>query len=41
MLFRSQAEIAGAMAAKVSGQSQLEISSGGVTQVKGGVIQLN
>ena len=36
-----QAEIAGAMAAKVSGQSQLEISSGGVTQVKGGVIQLN
>lgn len=36
-----QAEVAGTMAAKVSGQSRLEISSGGVTQVKGGMIQLN
>lgn len=36
-----QAEMTGSMAAKVSGQSQLELSSGGVTQVKGGMVKLN
>ncbi len=36
-----QAEVTAAMAAKVAGQSRLELSSGGVTQVKGGMIQLN
>ncbi len=36
-----QAEMAGSMAAKVSGQSQLELSSGGITQVKGGMVKLN
>lgn len=36
-----QAELTGSMAAKVSGQSQLELSSGGVTQVKGGMVKLN
>ena len=36
-----QAELAGSMAAKVSGQSQLELSSGGITQVKGGMVKLN
>lgn len=36
-----QAELTGDMSAKVSGQSQLELSSGGVTQVKGGMVKLN
>lgn len=36
-----QAEVTGSMAAKVSGQSQLELSSSGVTQVKGSMVKLN
>lgn len=36
-----QAELTGSMAAKVTGQSQLELLSTGVTQVKGGMIKLN
>lgn len=36
-----QAEVTGSMAAKVSGQSQLELSSSGITQVKGSMVKLN
>lgn len=36
-----QAEITGSMTAKVSGQSQLELSSSGITQVKGSMVKLN
>ena len=36
-----QAEVTGSMAAKVSGQSQLELTSGGITQVKGSMVKLN
>ncbi len=36
-----QAELNGGMSATVSGQSQLELSSGGVTQVKGSMVKLN
>lgn len=36
-----QTELTGSMAAKVSGQSQLELSSGGITQVKGAMVKLN
>lgn len=36
-----QTEVSGGMTAKVSGQSQLELSSSGITQVKGGMVKLN
>ncbi|MDE6590634.1 MAG: hypothetical protein K2K53_09890, partial [Oscillospiraceae bacterium] len=36
-----QTEVTGSMAAKVSGQSQLELTSGGITQVKGSMVKLN
>lgn len=36
-----KAEVAGSMSAKVSGQSQLELTSSGITQVKGSMIKLN
>lgn len=36
-----QAEVTGSMTAKVSGQSQLELSSSGITQVKGSMVKLN
>lgn len=36
-----QTEMTGTMTAKVAGQSRLEMSSGGVAQVKGSMIQLN
>lgn len=36
-----QAELTGSMNAQVTGQSQLELRSSGVTQVKGGMIKLN
>ena len=36
-----QVELGGDVSAKLSGQSQLELSSGGITQVKGGMIKLN
>lgn len=36
-----QAEVSGAASAKVSGQGQLELSSGGITQVKGSLVKLN
>lgn len=36
-----QVELSGSAGAKLSGQSQLEVSSGGVTQVKGSMIKLN
>ena len=36
-----QTEVSGSMAAKVSGQSQLELSSSGITQVKGSMVKLN
>lgn len=34
-------EVAAAMAAKVEGKSQLDLTSGGITQVKGGMVKLN
>lgn len=34
-------ELSGSMAAKVEGKSQLELTSGGMTQVKGGMVKLN
>lgn len=36
-----QVEISGSAAAKLSGQSKLEVSSSGVTQVKGSIVKLN
>ena len=36
-----QLELAGDVGAKLSGQSQLEVSSSGITQVKGSMIKLN
>lgn len=36
-----QVELSGSMKAAVSGQSQLELTSGGVTQVKGSMVKLN
>lgn len=35
------AELSGSMAAKVEGKSQLDLSSSGITQVKGGMVKLN
>lgn len=36
-----QVDVSGAMTAKFSGKSQLELSSSGVTQVKGSMVKLN
>ena len=36
-----QAEVTGGMTTKVSGQSQLELSSSGITQIKGSMVKLN
>lgn len=36
-----QVEIAGGMTAKITGQTQLQLSSSAVTEVKGGMIKLN
>ncbi len=36
-----QAEVSGSMKAAVSGQSQLDLTSGGITQVKGSMVKLN
>ena len=36
-----QLELSGDAGAKLSGQSQLEVSSSGVTQIKGSMVKLN
>jgi len=36
-----QAQLSGSMSAKVSGETQLDLTSGGVTQVKGSMLKLN
>lgn len=36
-----QTQLSGGMTAKISGQTQLDLSSGGITQVKGSIVKLN
>ena len=35
------AELSGTKGAKIEGKSKLDLTSGGVTQVKGGMVKLN